>query len=40
MGEVASANINIGSGGAIRFETKASHSTLARVVQTPEGVEA
>lgn len=35
-GEVASANIR--SSGAIRFETKGSHSTLAHVVQTPEGV--
>jgi len=37
-GEVASADIR--STGAIRFETQASHSTLARVVQTPQGVEA
>lgn len=37
MGEVASANIS--STGAIRFETKGSHSTLAYVVQTPAGVE-
>lgn len=37
-GEVASANIR--SNGAIRFETKGSHSTLAHVVQTPEGVAA
>ncbi len=38
MAEVASANIS--STGAIRFETRASHSSLAHVVQTPEGVEA
>lgn len=38
LGEVASANIT--SSGAIRFETRGSHSTLAHVVQTPEGVEA
>lgn len=37
-GEVASANIS--SKGAIKFETKGSHSTLAHVVQTPEGVAA
>jgi hypothetical protein len=37
-GEVASANIV--STGAIRFETRGSHSTLAHVVQTPEGVAA
>ena len=37
-GEIASANIS--SKGAIKFETKASHSTLAHVVQTPEGVAA
>jgi hypothetical protein len=37
-GEIASANIQ--SSGAIKFETKASHSTLATVVQTPEGVAA
>jgi len=36
MGEVASANIR--SNGAIKFETTGSHSTLANVVQTPEGV--
>jgi hypothetical protein len=36
MGEVASANIS--STGALRFETRGSHSTLAHVVQTPEGV--
>jgi hypothetical protein len=35
-GEIASANIR--SSGAIRFDTTASHSTLARVVQTPQGV--
>ena len=35
-GEVASAEIR--SMGAIAFETKASHSTLAHVTQTPEGV--
>jgi hypothetical protein len=37
-GEIASANIR--STGAIRFETKGSHSTLAHVVQTPQGVAA
>ena len=37
-GEIASANIS--SKAAIKFETKASHSTLAHVVQTPEGVAA
>lgn len=37
-GEVASANIR--STGAIKFETKGTHSTLARVVQTPTGVAA
>ena len=37
-GEVASANIR--SSGAIRFDTTASHSTLAHVVQTPQGVAA
>lgn len=36
LGEVASANIR--SNGAIKFETKGSHSTLAHVVQTPQGV--
>ena len=36
--EVAAANIQ--STGAIRFETKASHSSLATVVQTPRGVAA
>lgn len=35
-GEVASADIR--SSGAIRFDTEGSHSTLAHVVQTPEGV--
>jgi hypothetical protein len=35
-GEIASCNIR--STGAIKFETKGSHSTLAHVVQTPEGV--
>lgn len=35
-GEVASCNIR--SAGAIQFETQASHSTLAHVVQTPQGV--
>ena len=37
-GEIASSNIR--STGAIRFNTTASHSTLANVVQTPEGVAA
>ncbi|TDX32197.1 hypothetical protein DFO67_102146 [Modicisalibacter xianhensis] len=37
-GEVASATIK--SNGAIAFTTQGSHSTLAHVVQTPEGVEA
>jgi hypothetical protein len=37
-GEVASSNIT--STGAIRYETHASHGTLANVVQTPHGVEA
>lgn len=37
-GEVASAEIH--SHGAIAFDSKESHSTLAIVVQTPEGVEA
>jgi hypothetical protein len=37
-GEIASSNIS--SKGAIKFETKASHSTLAHVVQTPQGVAA
>jgi hypothetical protein len=35
-GEVASSNIR--SSGAIKFETRGSHSTLAHVVQTPQGV--
>jgi hypothetical protein len=37
-GEVASSNIS--SAGAIKFETHGGHSTLAHVVQTPEGVAA
>ena len=37
-GEVASCNIR--STGAIAFETQGSHSTLAHVVQTPQGVAA
>jgi hypothetical protein len=37
-GEVASADIR--SRGAIPFETRGSHSTLAHVVQTPQGVTA
>jgi hypothetical protein len=37
-GEIASANIS--STGAIKFETRGTHSTLATVVQTPEGVAA
>jgi hypothetical protein len=37
-GEIASANIR--SSGAIKFETRGTHSTLAHVVQTPEGVAA
>jgi len=37
-GEVASATIR--SSGAIKFQTKGSHSTLAYVVQTPKGVAA
>ena len=36
--EVASADIR--STGAIKFETKGTHSSLANVVQTPEGVAA
>lgn len=36
-GEVASSNIR--SSAAIPFQTQGSHSTLARVVQTPQGVE-
>lgn len=35
-GEIASSNIR--STGAIRFDTQSSHSTLAHVTQTPEGV--
>jgi len=35
-GEVASATIH--TDGAIRYDTQGSHSTLANVVQTPEGV--
>ena len=35
-GEIASSNIR--SSGAIAFETHAGHSTLAHVVQTPQGV--
>ncbi len=38
VGEVASADIR--SRGAILFETQGSHSTLAHVVQTPQGVAA
>jgi hypothetical protein len=37
-GEIASADIR--STGAIPFETKGTHSTLAHVVQTPQGVAA
>ena len=37
-GEIASSNIR--STGAIKFETKGMHSTLAHVVQTPQGVAA
>ncbi|MCL4252108.1 MAG: DUF1326 domain-containing protein [Anaerolineae bacterium] len=37
-GEIASSNIR--SMGAIKFETKGTHSTLANVVQTPQGVAA
>jgi hypothetical protein len=36
--EVAAANIK--SSGAIKFETKGSHSSLATVTQTPKGVAA
>ncbi|MBR0719093.1 DUF1326 domain-containing protein [Bradyrhizobium liaoningense] len=36
--EVASSNIR--STGAIKFETKGTHSSLAKVVQTPDGVAA
>jgi hypothetical protein len=35
---VACANIH--STGAIKFDTKATHGSLANVVQTPEGVAA
>lgn len=38
MGEIASSKIR--SNGAIRFDSQGGHSTLARVVQTPEGVAA
>lgn len=38
VGEIASANIQ--SHGAISFSTAGSHSTLAHVVQTPQGVAA
>jgi len=38
VGEVASAVIQ--SRGAIKFESDGTHSTLAHVVQTPEGVAA
>ena len=38
MAEVASANIH--STGAIKFDTKGTHSSLATVVQTPQGVAA
>ncbi|ANW01338.1 DUF1326 domain-containing protein [Bradyrhizobium icense] len=38
VAEIASANIR--STGAIKFDTKGSHSSLANVVQTPEGVAA
>ena len=37
-GEVASSNIH--STGAIQFDTQSSHSTLANVTQTPQGVTA
>ena len=37
-GEIASSNIR--SSGAIKFTTQGSHSTLANVVQTPQGVAA
>jgi hypothetical protein len=37
-GEIASADIR--STGAIRFETRGTHSTLAHVIQTPQGVAA
>ena len=38
LGEIASANIH--STGAIKFDTKGTHSSLANVVQTPLGVAA
>lgn len=38
VGEIASSNIR--STGAIRFESSGTHSTLAHVVQTPDGVAA
>lgn len=38
LGEIASSNIQ--STGAIKFSTKCTHSTLAHVVQTPQGVAA
>ena len=38
VGEVASSDIR--STGAIEFETRGGHSTLAHVVQTPQGVAA
>jgi hypothetical protein len=38
VGEIASANVR--SSGAIKFDTRGSHSTLAHVVQTPQGVAA
>jgi hypothetical protein len=37
-GEIASSKIH--STGAIKFDTKGAHSTLAHVVQTPHGVAA
>jgi hypothetical protein len=36
--EIASATIH--STGAIKFDTKGTHSSLANVVQTPQGVAA
>jgi hypothetical protein len=36
--EVASANVH--STGALKFDTKGTHSSLANVVQTPDGVAA
>lgn len=38
LGEIASASIR--SSGAIKFDTKAAHGTLAHVVQTPQGLAA